>query len=82
MCTSRFHQVLDVLGDDMVRVVDVDGTSHRISLLALDGPTPDVGEWLVVHSGYAIDRADAADAESVANVIRRAMATTRSEELS
>ncbi len=33
------------------------GTSSR--LLALDGPPPSTGEWLVVHSGYAIDRVDA-----------------------
>jgi hydrogenase expression/formation protein HypC len=46
-------------------VADVDGAVHRVSLLALDGPVPGPGEWLIVHSGYAIDRVDAADAEAI-----------------
>ena len=72
MCTSRFHQVVEVIDQDTVLVVDVDGTTHVSSLLALDGPRPVIGEWLVVHSGYAIDRVDDADAESVAMQIRQA----------
>jgi len=79
MCTSRFHQVVDVLDAGTVMVVDVHGTTHQISLLALDGPTPDVGEWLVVHSGYAIDRANALDAQLLVADIRRAMTFTQSE---
>jgi hydrogenase maturation factor len=46
-------------------VADIDGGVHRVSLLALDGPTPRPGEWLIVHSGYAIDRVEADDAEAV-----------------
>ena len=79
MCTSRFHQVVDVVDDDTVVVVDVDGTAHPISLLALEGPTPTAGEWLVVHSGYAIDRADSHEAELIAADIRRAVSTTNAE---
>ena len=72
MCTSRLHKVVEIIDDDTVLVVDMDGTSFVSSLLALDGPKPVVGEWLVVHSGYAIDRVDDADAESVAMQIRQA----------
>jgi len=80
MCTSRFHRVVDVVDDDSVVVLDVDGATHTISLLALEGPPPEVGEWLVVHSGYAIDRADAREAEHVVTDIRRAMAMVQTEE--
>ena len=72
MCTSRLHKVVEIIDDDTVLVVDMDGTSFVSSLLALDGPKPVVGAWLVVHSGYAIDRVDGAEAESVAAQIRRA----------
>jgi len=79
MCTSRLHKVVKVDGDSSVDVEDLDRTVHRVSLLALDGPTPSVGEWLVVHSGYAIDRASSEEAEVVAEEIRRARRDAASE---
>jgi hydrogenase maturation factor len=54
-----------------VEVEDLDGTVHRVSLLALDGPPPTPGEWLVVHSGYALDRVDTTSAEAVATELQR-----------
>ncbi len=66
MCMSRLHRVRQVTGPGSVEVEDLDGSVHVVSLLALDGPPPRPGEWLVVHSGYAIDRADAGEAEAVA----------------
>ncbi|MGO9560328.1 MAG: HypC/HybG/HupF family hydrogenase formation chaperone [Acidimicrobiales bacterium] len=70
---SRLHQVLRTAAPGAVDVEDLDGAVHRVSLLALDGPPPLPGQWLVVHSGYAIDRVDAAEAESVAAQVRQAM---------
>jgi len=61
---------LQTVGSGAVDVEDVDGGVHRVSLLALDGPAPRPGEWLVVHSGYAIDRVEAAEAEAVAAELR------------
>jgi hypothetical protein len=43
MCMSRLHQVVDDPHDGGVDVVDIDGTRHRVSLLALDGPMPGRG---------------------------------------
>ena len=54
---------------------DVQGGRRRVSLLALDGPPPSVGEWLVIHSGYAIDRVDATEAEAVAAELQRGLAS-------
>lgn len=76
MCMSRLHRVLRSAGPGAVVVEDVNGTVHRVSLLALDGPAPSAGEWLVVHSGYAIDRVDATDAEAVATELRLSAAST------
>jgi len=76
MCMSRLHRVLRSTGPGAVDVEDVSGTVHRVSLLALDGPSPTAGEWLVVHSGYAIDRVDAADAEAVATELRLSAAAS------
>jgi hydrogenase maturation factor len=67
--------VLGTLSPGVVEVEDVQGGRRRVSLLALDGPPPVAGEWLVIHSGYAIDRVDSAEAEAVAAELQRGMAT-------
>jgi len=70
MCMSRLHRVVGCNGT-RADVEGMDGTVQRVSLLALDGPPPAAGEWLVVHTGYAIDRVDTAEAEAVEEELRR-----------
>jgi hydrogenase maturation factor len=77
MCMSRLHQVLRLEGGGSVEVEDLDGVRHFVSLLALDGPTPVPGQWLTVHSGYAIDRVDAGEAEAVRDQLRSVTCTPR-----
>ena len=76
MCLSRMHQVRSVCGPGKVLVEDMDGRRQEVSLLALEPPDPEPGpgDWLVVHSGYAIDRADAREAETVLAEVARANA--------
>lgn len=64
MCVSRLERVVGRDGPGAVKTVDADGATHRVSLLALEGPEPADGEWLVVHSGYAIDRVDEVEARA------------------
>lgn len=73
MCTSTLHRVLGDAGPGVVLAEDVDGGRHDVSLLALDGPPPEPGTWLVVHSGYAIDRMEPEQAEAVLAELRRAV---------
>lgn len=72
MCMSRLHHVVRSEGPGVVEVEDLDGVRHLVSLLALDGPPPVPGDWLCVHSGYAIDRVDLAEAEAVRAEVGRA----------
>ncbi|MGO9029557.1 MAG: HypC/HybG/HupF family hydrogenase formation chaperone [Acidimicrobiales bacterium] len=72
MCTSRLHQVVAPAGPRAVSVADVEGNRHQVSLLALDGPAPEPGDWVVVHSGYAIDRVGPTEAEAVVAELRAA----------
>lgn len=72
MCTSTLHQVVALTGPDSVMAEDVDGTRHVVSLLALEPPAPALGEWLVVHSGYAIGRADRDEADAALAELRTA----------
>ncbi len=70
MCLSSLHQVVEDDGSDMVTAEDMDGKLQRVSLLALDGDRPEPGEWLVVHSGYAIERISAQEARAVISDLR------------
>lgn len=72
MCVSRFYRVLRNDGPASVEVEDVDRVNSRASLLAYDGVELRAGDWVSVHSGYVIDRVDAADAARVAEEIRHA----------
>ena len=71
MCVSCLGHVLECDGPKRVLVEHVNGLITRASLLALDGPPPDPGEWVVVHSGYVIDRLATADALRAVAEIRR-----------
>jgi hydrogenase maturation factor len=61
---SRFHRVVGIPADDRVVAVDLDGGRHDVSLLAYEGPMLEGGDWVVVHSGFALFRADPDDAEA------------------
>lgn len=58
MCTSRLHEVMRNTEAGTVVVRDLDGVEHAVSLLAFDGDEPTAGDWLVVHSGFALSRAE------------------------
>jgi hydrogenase expression/formation protein HypC len=75
MCVSRLHLVVGGAAGpdgDTVTVRDVDGAEHVVSLLAFEGDPPAPGEWLVVHSGYALERVDPDEASAVAAEIAAA----------
>jgi hydrogenase maturation factor len=64
MCVSRLHRVLAPPESGSVLVEDMDGGSHLVSLLAFDGSPPRTGDWLVVHSGYALTREEPEEARA------------------
>ena len=76
---SRLHRVLDVVDEGVVNVEDVQGDAHRASLLAFDGPPLAPGQWVVVHSGYVLERVDDAEAEDIALELRRFIETPEEE---
>ncbi|MGA2293824.1 MAG: HypC/HybG/HupF family hydrogenase formation chaperone [Acidimicrobiales bacterium] len=67
-CLEKVNENVDAT---TVLVENINGLVSRASLLALDGPAPQPGDWVVVHSGYVIDRIDTLDAQRTVAEIRR-----------
>jgi hydrogenase maturation factor len=75
MCVSRFYKVLRRDGPAWVEVEDVDRAVSRASLLAYEGDELSAGDWVSVHSGYVIDRAETALAAMAVQEIRQTQAS-------
>jgi hydrogenase maturation factor len=80
MCTSRLHRVIESDGEGAVLAADVDGTTHRLLLLAYEGPPPEPGSWVIAHSGYALSAATDEDARLALRELRTATKTRTSDE--
>jgi hydrogenase expression/formation protein HypC len=60
MCLAVPVRITEVLPDGNA-VVEVGGVHNRVSLLLVDGVG--VGDYVIVHAGFAINRLDVAEAE-------------------
>lgn len=62
-------------------LVDIDGRPANVSTIALglDGPGLAPGEWIVVHTGLAVERLSHDEAREILR-FRAALATTPSKE--
>jgi len=54
MCLGQIGRVEELLAPDRARVL-VDGVEQPVSLLAL-GAGVGPGDWVVIHSGFALER--------------------------
>jgi hydrogenase expression/formation protein HypC len=60
MCLAIPVRVVELLGDSTA-LVDLDGIRKEISLALLDGVA--VGDYVIMHVGYALARLDPEEAE-------------------
>ena len=82
MCTSMPARVVRVTDDGTVAVADVDGTERRVDLtvLAFDGLTTRPGDWLLVHTGFAVEVLAPEDAAALLALHRSIHSVHSSEE--
>ena len=67
MCLGVPMQILEI-NDDMV-VAEIDGVQREASLMMLGEPVA-VGDFVIVHAGFAISRIDPAEAEETLRIMR------------
>lgn len=61
MCLAVPAEILE-LGDDDIALVEIGGVKKDVSLMLLDGAG--VGDFVLVHAGFAIEKIDRAEAEA------------------
>ncbi|GIU90299.1 MAG: hypothetical protein KatS3mg010_1398 [Acidimicrobiia bacterium] len=71
MCMSEVGRVVEIR-DRAEAVVDVAGRRRTVSTVALvlDGIAPAPGDWLLVHTGFAVEVLDPQDAAPLAQLAR------------
>lgn len=60
MCLAVPAKVIEILDDDQA-LIELGGVRNRVSLALVDGVT--VGDYVIVHTGFAITRLDVQEAE-------------------
>lgn len=67
MCLGVPMQVVSLLDDTIV--AEIDGVRREASLMMLAEPVT-VGDYVIVHAGFAIARIDAAEAQETLQLMR------------
>jgi len=70
MCLAIPSRVIKIEND--MAVIDVDGVRREASLLLLEDPQ--VGDWVIVHAGFAIQKIDEIAARESLDILRETAA--------
>ncbi|MEJ5358620.1 MAG: HypC/HybG/HupF family hydrogenase formation chaperone [Desulfobacterales bacterium] len=70
MCLAIPSRIVEI--QDGMAVIDVDGVRRECSLLLLENAA--VGDWVIVHAGFAISRIDEEAARETLSLLREAAA--------
>jgi hydrogenase expression/formation protein HypC len=78
MCLSLAGRIDRIEGEDAV--IEVDGRDRRVSLalLLVEGEPVAPGDWVLVHTGFAVSLLDPAEGAELTR-LRREMGTTGQE---
>lgn len=72
MCLAIPGRIVEILDKDlMLAKADVSGVRRNINvgLVSGDGETVEVGDWVLIHVGFALSKIDEAEAQSTLRVL-------------
>ncbi len=69
MCLGVPMQVKSIEGD--VAICEIDGVKREASLMMVDGI--EVGDFVLIHAGFAIEKLDQEDAEETLRLFREVL---------
>ena len=70
MCLAIPSKIIEI--DDQKAVIDVDGVRRECSLLMLEDPR--IGDYVIVHAGFAIHKIDETAAMETLSLLQEAAA--------
>ncbi|MBP2673657.1 MAG: hydrogenase assembly chaperone HypC/HupF [Deltaproteobacteria bacterium] len=69
MCLAVPAKILSINGD--IAVIELGGTQREASLMLLENPS--VGDWVILHAGFAIEKLSEEDAQQTFALLREIM---------
>lgn len=69
MCLGVPMKVVSI--DDDMATCEIDGVQREASLMMVDGV--ELGDYVLIHAGFAIERLDEEDAEETLRALREAL---------
>ena len=70
MCLAIPSKIIAV--EDGIGTIDVDGVRRKVSLMLLE--EPQVGDWVIVHAGFALHRIDEQTAMESLRILKETLA--------
>lgn len=70
MCLAIPSKIVAI--DDGIGTIDVDGVRRRISLMLIEAPQ--VGDWVIVHAGFALHKIDEQTAMESLQILKETLA--------
>ncbi len=59
MCLAIPAQIIEVANDDSLATVDILGVRRKVNVDLLSDDPPQLGEWVLVHVGFAMNKISA-----------------------
>ena len=69
MCLAVPAKILSINGDSAM--IELGGTQREASLMLLEGAA--VGDWVIIHAGFAIEKLSEEDAQQTFALLREIM---------
>ena len=76
MCLAIPSKIVDI--DNSMGTIDVDGVRRVCSLLLIEDA--EVGDWVIVHAGFALHKIDEAAARASLKILKEAAAFAEEKE--
>jgi len=66
MCLAIPSKIVKI--EDNIGIIDVEGVQKEVSLLLIEDPM--IGDYVIVHAGFAIQKIDEAEANESLKILR------------
>lgn len=69
MCLAIPGEIVEIMPDRPLATVDVTGVRRAVNIALLDGERLAVGDWVLIHVGFAMSRIDEAEAKATLRML-------------